>query len=208
MSAAQTPSSTLVGALWPARSHAVLRDIVLVAAGVALMTLSAKVQVPIPPVPVTLQTLALPVIAAAFGARLGLFTMLAYLALGFAGQPVFANTPPLPAGPLYFVGGTGGFLVAYPLAAWIIGLVAERAAGRSPLALFAGMLAGDLAIFALGFAWLAFFVPIADGAVGRGIGFAWDKAVLPFLLPDLVKLALAAALITAGSTLVTRLRRS
>ena len=208
MSAAQPPSSTLAGTLWPAHGHAILRDVVLVAAGVALMTLSAKVQVPIPPVPVTLQTLALPVIAAALGSRLGCIAMLAYLALGFAGQPVFANTPPLPAGPLYFVGGTGGFLVAYPLAAWIIGRVAERTAGRSPGLLFAGMVAGDLLIFALGFAWLAFFVPIADGAVGRGIGFAWDKAVLPFLLPDLVKLALAAALITAGSALVARLRRA
>jgi len=208
MSAADITPSTLAGALWPARGNAILRSVVLVAAGVAVMTLSAKVQVPIPPVPVTLQTLALPLIAAALGSRLGYITMLAYLALGFAGQPVFANTPPQVAGPLYFLGGTGGFLVAYPLAAWIIGLVAERTAGRSPAKLFAGMLVGDIVIFAFGFAWLAFFFQIADGAVGRGVAFAWDKAVLPFLLPDLVKLALAAALVTAGSSLAARLRRA
>jgi biotin transport system substrate-specific component len=206
MSAPQTQSSTLAGVLWPAGANALLRNAVLVAAGVGLMTLSAKVQVPIQPVPVTLQTLALPLIAAALGSRLGFVTMLAYIALGLAGQPVFANTPPQIPGPLYLFGGTGGFLVAYPFAAWIIGTVAERSGSRSLPKLFAGMVTADLLIFVCGFVWLAFFAQFADGAIGRGIGFTWDKAIVPFLLPDLVKLALAATLIVAGSALAARMR--
>ena len=206
MSTAQMQSSTLAATLWPVGTNALLRNAVLVAAGVGLMTLSAKVQVPIQPVPVTLQTLALPLIAAALGSRLGFVTMLAYLALGLAGQPVFANTPPQIPGPLYLFGGTGGFLVAYPFAAWIIGAMAERTGSRSLPKLFAGMVTADLLIFGCGFVWLAFFAHLADGVIGRGIDFTWEKAIVPFLLPDLVKLALAASLIIACSALVARLR--
>jgi len=206
MSSAQIQPTTLAAALWPSSANTLLRNVVLVAVGAGLMTLSAKVQVPIQPVPVTLQTLALPLIAAALGARLGAVTMLAYIALGLAGQPVFANTPPQIPGPLYLLGGTGGFLVAYPFAAWIIGTVAERTGSRSLVKLFAGMVTADLLIFVCGFVWLAFFAQLADGVIGRGIGFTWEKAILPFLLPDLVKLALAAALIVAGSALAARRR--
>jgi biotin transport system substrate-specific component len=206
MNSAQSDASTLAGAVWPARSHAAIRAVALVVAGVALMTLSAKVKVPIPPVPVTLQTLAVPLIAAALGARLGTATMIAYLAAGFAGMPVFTNTPPAAAGPLYLLGPTGGYLLAYPLAAWIVGALTEAGAGRSLVTLFGAMLLGGVVVFACGFLWLAFVAQLSTGAVGLGASAAWLGGVQPFLLPDLVKIALAAALIRAGWTVVEKIR--
>jgi biotin transport system substrate-specific component len=199
-------ASTLAGVVWPARANAILRMAALVVAGVALMTIAAKIKVPFPPVPVTLQTLAVPLIAAAFGARLGTATVLAYLIAGFAGLPVFTNTPPLAAGPFYFLGPTGGYLLAYPLAAWIVGSVAESGAGRSLPALFGAMLLGGAAVFACGFVWLAFVAQLASGGVGLGAKAAWLAGVQPFLLPDLVKIALAATLIRAGWAVVEKVR--
>ena len=111
----------------------------------------------------TLQTLAVPLIAAAFGARLGTVTVLAYLAAGFAGAPVFAATPPAVAGPAYFLGATGGYLIAYPIAAWIVGTVAERVGNRL-LPLFSAMFAADALVLTLGFVWLAFLAQLSSGA--------------------------------------------
>jgi biotin transport system substrate-specific component len=193
MSAAQSTTSTLAGALWPAKANPILRNILLVVAGVALLTLSAKVQVPFWPVPVTLQTLAVPLIAAAFGARLGTATVLAYLATGLV-LPVFASAG---FGPAYFAGPTAGYLVAYPIAAWIVGSVAERV-GNRVLPLFATMLAADVLVLALGFGWLAYFI--------QSIEKAWLGGVAPFLFADLVKVGLAAALIGLSWTGLKKLR--
>ncbi|MDQ0394626.1 biotin transporter BioY [Labrys monachus] len=202
MSVAQPTTSTLAAALWPAKANPALRAILLVLAGVALLTISAKVQVPFWPVPVTLQTLAVPLIGAAFGARLGGATVLAYLAAGFAGAPVFAGAA---AGPAYFLGTTGGYLIAYPIAAFIVGAVAERT-GNRVLPLFAAMVAADILVLALGFAWLAFLAQLASGGMGVGIERAWLGGVAPFLLADLVKMALGAALVGASWAGLTKLR--
>ena len=103
-----TESSTLAAALWP---QSMLRSVVLAILGAALLTLSAKIKVPFYPVPMTLQTLALAVLAASFGARLAVATVLLYLAEGLAGLPVFTNTPPAAAGLAYMIGPTGGCLL-------------------------------------------------------------------------------------------------
>jgi biotin transport system substrate-specific component len=194
MSAAQSTPSTLAGALWPAKASPILRTVLLVLAGVALLTISAKVQVPFWPVPVTLQTLAVPLIAAAFGARLGTSTVLAYLAAGFAGLPVFASAI---AGPAALVGPTAGYLAGYVIAAFIVGSVAERVGSRM-VPLFAAMIIGDLVVFGLGFAWLAFVL--------QSVAKAWTFGVVPFLLADAVKMALASALIGLGWTGLSKLR--
>jgi biotin transport system substrate-specific component len=206
MNAGRSNSPTLAGAIWPGDTNATLRAIVLVAAGVLLMTLSAKVRVPFVPVPVTLQTLALPLIAAAYGSRLGTVTIIGYLAAGIVGLPVFTNTPPLAAGPLYFLGTTGGYLAAYPLAAWIVGASSESGAGRSLFALFGAMLAGDVLILTVGYLWLAFAAHLASGGTGLGPEAAFQAGVLPFLLADLVKVGLAAALTRVSWGLLERLR--
>lgn len=184
----QTTAATpaLIGRL----ASSPVRRIALVAAGIGLITLGAKVQVPFWPVPMTLQTLALMVVFAASGMRLSLEIILGYLALGLAGAPVFAG--PI-AGAIYFTGPTAGFLLGFVAAAVIVGAAADRGLTRRPLALFSAMLAGDVAIFAMGFLWLGFLFTTSSGAtLGAGIAFA--KGVEPFILADLVKLVLATAL--------------
>ncbi len=172
-----------------------LAQLALLAAAVALMTLAAKTKMQIGPVPITLQTLVLPLIAATYGSRLGAAAMIAYLAAGLAGAPVFTNTPPAAPGPGYFLGPTGGYLLMYPVAAFIIGWIAERKAGRNLAILFAAMLAGDALIFAGGVVWLAFFAILSSGSPGMGLVKAWTVGAAPFLFADLVKQALAAGLV-------------
>ena len=201
------PARTLAAAIWPAEAGPALRSVALVLLGVILLTLSAKVRVPFYPVPVTLQTLAVPLVAAALGARLGTAAVVAYLFAGFVGLPVFTNTPPAVAGPLYFLGTTGGYLAAYPLAACIVGSVADADPKRSVVRLFGAMLIGDAIVMVAGFAWLAFAAQLSTGATGLGMSAAWSGGVAPFLFADLVKIALAAALIRAGWSAVEGLRR-
>jgi biotin transport system substrate-specific component len=198
MSAVRSTAPTLAAALWPATVNQALRGAALIALGVVVMTISAKVKVPFYPVPVTLQTLALPLIAAAYGARLGTAAVVAYLLAGFVGLPVFTNTPPASAGPFYFLGTTGGYLIAYPLAAWLIGSLAEADGGRSLPRLFGAMLVADVLVLFAGFAWLAYAAQLTNGTTGLGAAAAWSGGIAPFLLADLIKVALAAALIRAG----------
>ena len=171
---------------------------VLAVLGTLILWASAKIQVPFWPVPMTLQTLAVAGIAAACGLRLGLATILLYLAEGAIGLPVFAGTPERGLGLLYMMGPTGGYLLGYAAMAAIIGWAAERGALMRPLVLFAAMLAADALMLFLGFSWLACGVP------GIGAEKAFSAGVAPFLLGDLVKMALAAALVPAAGRLLRR----
>ncbi len=172
-----------------------IRRLALVAAGVGILTLSAKIQVPFWPVQMTLQTLALMVVFAASGMRLSLEIIFAYLAAGLAGLPVFAGAI---AGPLYFVGPTGGFLLGFVVAAALVGYAADRGLARKPLAMFGAMVAADIAIFALGFLWLGFLFTTSSGqTLGADVAFA--NGVKPFILADIVKVVLAAVFIAGIS---------
>jgi biotin transport system substrate-specific component len=200
MSPAQYDDQPLLSAVWPVRSNPALRGLALAVLGVIAMTVAAKVKVPYMPVPVTLQTLVLPLLAAAYGPRLGALTALAYLGAGLAGLPVFTNTPPAAPGPLYFLGATGGYLVAYPVAAWTIGWLAG---GRqsSLFRLIGAMVAGEAIVLVAGFLWLAFGAQIGGGS-GIGASVAFSAGIAPFLLPDLLKIALAACVLRACWALV------
>jgi len=195
--------AALAPTLLPARGDRTLQETALVLAGTALLVISAKISVPFYPVPMTLQTLAVMAIAAAYGLRLGTMTVVAYLAEGLVGLPVFTATPPAAAGPLYFLGPTGGFLVGFIALALIVGYAADRGWDRSFARLFGAMIAADVVVFILGFAWLALF---AQAGSHTGIGFAgaWTYGVMPFLLGDLLKIALAAALVPATWGLIAR----
>jgi len=131
-------------------------------------------------------------------------TVLLYLLEGFFGLPVFANTPPGVAGPAYFFGTTGGFLIGFLALAFIVGYAADRGRDRSIPKLFAAMIVADAVVFALGFTWLAWFAHLASGATGIGPASAWTNGVQGFLLADLLKIALAALAIPASWTLVER----
>ncbi|HZP19428.1 MAG TPA: biotin transporter BioY [Bauldia sp.] len=208
----QPTALALAPALWPERVSRALQVVLLVLAGTALLTVSAKVKVWQEPVPITLQTLAVMLISAAYGSRLAVATVLAYLLEGALGLPVFTNTPPMIAGPAYFLGTTGGFLVGFIPLAFIVGYAADRGWDRSAVKLFGAMVAADIVVFAIGLAWLAWGTPLSPGLAkllgaaagthGTGIAFAWAKGVAPFVVADLLKIALAAALVPASWALI------
>jgi biotin transport system substrate-specific component len=187
----------LATALWPNRSEGfagILRATVLIVAGTALLTLSAKIKLPLPYVPMTLQTLVVLLIGAAYGWRLGVATVIAYLAEGAAGLPVFAG----PVGGLApLTGPTAGYLFGFVAAAFITGWLSERGWDRSVPRLFIAMGIGHIIILAAGFAWLAFGVKL-------GVEKAWLVGVLPFLAASAVKNALGAGLIPAIRRVVER----
>ena len=151
--------------------------------GVCLLTLSAKVQVPFWPVPMTMQTLVVLMLGMTYGPRLGAGTVLAYLLVGAAGLPVFAGTPERGIGLAYMMGPTGGFLMGFVLAAWITGALAERGWDRSVPWCAAAMLAGTVVIFVLG---LAALIPIT------GLSRAIETGLVPFLASSALKIALGA----------------
>lgn len=159
------------------------RQVMITIAAAALIALAAKIQVPFWPVPITLHTLAVFLIAALLGPRMGLAAMTAYLSAGLAGLPVFSGSPERGIGLAYAMGPTGGYLLGYLASAWVVGRLAQ---GRGPLAAAGAMLAGLAVVYAAGLAWLAGFVP-ANQLLAAGL--------LPFLAGDLAKIVLATALI-------------
>ena len=180
------------------------QDVVLVLAGTALIAIAAKIKVPFHPVPTTLQTLAIMMIAASYGYRLGVITVIAYLGEGLLGLPVFTNTPPAAAGPLYFLGPTGGYLIGFVVLAMVVGYAADRGWDRSVVRLFLAILAGQVLLFALGFSWLAWFAQLSSGATGLGVGQAFAGGVAPFVWAGLLKAVLAASLVPAAWSLLKR----
>jgi biotin transport system substrate-specific component len=189
-----SPMISFVDALWPVRGASrLLRAAVLAVLGSALLTLSAKVQVPFYPVPMTMQTLVVLLVGMAFGARLGVATVALYLAEGAVGLPVFAGTPEKGIGLAYMLGPTGGYLLGFVLAAAVAGWLVERRRDAAGLAL--AVVAGSLAIYASGVLWLASLV---------GLGKALELGLLPFLWGDLLKAGLAFALALGGAAMVRR----
>ena len=187
--------STLVGLLWPSRDDArfaALRAIVLMVVGTALLTVSAKVQVPLPFVPMTLQTLVVLMIGATYGWRLGGATVALYLAEGAMGMPVFAGPT---AGLGYLMGPTGGFLFGFVAAALVMGFMAERGWDRSLLRVALMMTLGHAVILFAGFCWLSVLLPVAK---------AWSVGIVPFIAATFVKTALAVALMQAAWSITRR----
>jgi len=183
-------ASTLLEQVLPAHQAGKatwLRNTLAVIAGSMLLTLSAKAAIPFFPVPMTLQTLVVLALGMALGPRLGAAAVIAYLAQGAVGLPVFAGTPEKGIGLAYMLGTTGGYLVGFVLAAFATGYLAERRWDRSVLTTIAAMVIGNAIIYACGLAWLGTIV-------------GWDKPVLawgmtPFLLGDLAKVLIAAAVL-------------
>lgn len=199
-----TTSTTLVGALWPSeRVNTLLRNVILALVGTALLTVSAKIQVPFWPVPMTMQTFAVLVIGMAYGWRLGAATVLLYLVQGAAGLPVFAAG----GGIAYFAGPTGGYLAGFLLAAALVGGLAERGWDRSVLPTVAAMLLGTVVIFCFGVAWLTIFLANAKAlSLDAAFAAALANGVTPFLAGAAAKIALAAAVLPFAWSLVKRFR--
>ncbi|RYE10569.1 MAG: biotin transporter BioY [Hyphomicrobiales bacterium] len=194
-----TTPNTILGALEPkSQTSRLVSNLATVLLGTVLITLAAKVNVPTWPVPVTLQGFAIAALAAAFGWRIGVATVVAYLLEGAAGLPVFATG----GGMAYLVGPTGGFLLGFVPMAYIIGKAADLGASGKAGALFAAMLIGDALLFALGFLWL---LALGSGAAWIDqtdiVGSAFAKAVQPFIVWDVIKMLFAALTVTGIWTL-------
>ena len=188
---------TFIGAIWPGEAGRGLRLAVLALAGSVALTVSAKLQVPFYPVPMTMQSLVVLLLGMAFGWRLGTATVLLYLAEGLAGLPVFAGTPEKGIGLAYMMGPTGGYLVGFVFAAALLGWLAERGWDRSLWRTALALSLGHALLFVPGIAWLAVFV-------------GWPKAVAlgltPFLWGSVVKTALGVALVPAAWAVFSRRR--
>ena len=168
---------------------------------VGLTAAAAQFTLPLPftAVPFTLTPLVVMLTGAALGSRLGFLTQALYLLAGVAGLAVFTPSATLPPGALRLIGPTGGYLWAYPIAAFVTGWLAERGWDRRYLTSLASMLAGLAIIFAGGVSWLAIAIaPTFPAALTAGF--------LPFILADIVKAAVAAAILPAAWTLLGRER--
>ena len=165
--------------------------------GTLVLTLSAKTKVVLGPVDMSLQTLAIFLIAASFGMRLGVATLLLYMAQGAMGFPVFQSTPEKGIGIAYMLGSTGGFLVGFVVMAAIVGWAADRFWDRNPFKLLGAMLVAEVVMMAMGYSWLAMLI---------GAEKAWQFGVAPFIVPDLIKVVLASALVPAVWSLLPKHR--
>jgi biotin transport system substrate-specific component len=186
---------TLAAVLWPEHAASRARFAAFAMIGTLALVLSSKIEVPFQPVPMTLQTLAVMILGAAYGARLAAATVALYLLEGVVGLPVFAGVS---AGPAVLMGPTGGYLLGFLVAASFIGFLAERGWDRSTLRLLAAMTIGHAIIFAFGYSWLASFV---------GAEKAWTFGVAPFYAATVVKTLLAWALVAACWRIAVALRK-
>lgn len=169
----------------------------MVVAAVALLTLSAKVQIPLWPVPMTMQTYVVLVLAMGLGTRLALVSVATYVALGAAGLPVFAGTPAHGLGVAYMLGPTGGYLAGFVVATIACGQLAFRGWDRHIGRSLAAMLLGHAIIFGFGVAWLS---------VAIGIERAISVGVTPFIAGTIVKVVMGAVSLPCAWTALRRTR--
>ncbi|MEO0760263.1 MAG: biotin transporter BioY [Pseudomonadota bacterium] len=186
MTVPATRSVLAEAALLRAEETPLLRQTFLLALGVVALIVAAKLRVPFWPVPMTMQTFAVLAIGAAYGARLGGLTLLAYLAIGALGFDVFTSSSAENAGLAYMAGPTGGYLLGFLLASIAIGVLARRGWDRRPVLMAGAMLVGQVLIFAPGLLWLGHLFAEANG-------WAWvlNVGLVNFLPAEVLKLALA-----------------
>ena len=197
-----TTKNTILSQFMPeASTQRLVVNIATVIAGSLVLALAANVKVPIQPVVINFTTLAVALLAAGFGWRIGVATVALYIAEGLSGLPFFANG----GGWGYVFSPSFGFIVGYLPMAYIIGRAADSGASRKPLHLFGWMLLADAVVFVFGFAWLmavANMILQSGGtlpkwlASGDLLTVAWNGAVQPFIVWDILKMAFAALTVT------------
>jgi biotin transport system substrate-specific component len=177
---------TLSARLFP-RLHPLARDLMLIVTGSLLVALlaQAKFALPFTPVPLTGQTLGVLLVGALLGSKRGAIALALYATEGTLGLPFFAGGG---AGPAHLLGATGGYLLGFVAAAFVVGLLCERGLERNLRTAILPFIAGSLVIYACGAAWLAAFI---------GVQKALALGVLPFIVGDVLKALLAALLLPA-----------
>ena len=169
-------------------------DMLLVIGASALIAIAAQIAIPLPftPVPLTLQPLAVIFVGVALGATRGAAAAALYLLEGFSGMPVFAQGH---GGAAWLLGATAGYLYSYPFAAWVAGFVSQRGWGSSIVRSITGMLLALGVIYLGGWSWLA---ALTDSRT------AFAAGVAPFVVADIVKVAIGAALLPTAQRLISR----
>tara|TARA_Y100001970_G_C14201125_1_gene841142 strand:+ start:1346 stop:1936 length:591 start_codon:yes stop_codon:yes gene_type:complete len=177
----------LINRIFPTQGASTyIKNIILVIFGTLLLAVSAKVQVPFWPVPMTMQTFVVFLIGMSYGWRLALFTLLAYLLEGAIGLPVFAKG----GGLAYLLGPTAGYLYGMLFASIIIGILSQKGFSNSYFLCLIALIIGSIIIFTLGVGFLGSIIGY-DKAISAGL--------MPFIPSELFKIALAVALIPSLS---------
>ena len=193
----QVRALTMMDAVFPRATLA--RDLLLISGFGAVTALSAQIAFYIGPVPITGQTFAVLLAGALLGSKRGALSQLTYLGLGVMGAPIFAGWM---GGPAVLMGPTGGYLIGFVPAAFVVGLLAERGWDRRTWSMALAMLIGNSVIYVFGLSWLSIWL-------GH---FASKSSVLatglyPFIPGDLVKVVLAAVALPSGWALLNRFGR-
>jgi biotin transporter BioY len=192
-------NATYAGLLRPSKkAYAGLYDVALIIGGSLFIAVSSRLKIflPFSPVPITGQTFAVLMIGALSGAWRGSLSVLLYIIMGMTGLSVFA----LGGGFLVLLGPTGGYLVGFIAAAYITGLLAERGWDRRFETTILAMAFGNMAIYAFGLLWLCCLMGVSRTVLVMGL--------YPFIIGDLLKIALAAVLLPSGWKLLNRPRET
>ena len=198
------PGTTLADYLVPARESRrlnLLRNAALIVGFSLFVALCSHIAIPLPgmPVPITLQTLGVLLTGAALGSKRGGLALLLYLAEGAIGLPVFAPVVGSPGGFLALLSFTGGYLWAFPIAAFVVGWLCERGLDRSLFTSALAMLPGSVIIYVLGSLQLGLVLHLS-------VSLAIAYGITPFLIGDLLKLIVAALLLPTAWALVRRVK--
>lgn len=169
-------------------ARGIVMDVVLVSAGAALTAIAAQVVIPLWPVPITGQTLAVLLVGSTLGALRGSLSMLLYAILGIAGLPVFASAS---SGAAVMLGPDGGYIIGFIFAAAFTGWIAQRSWDRKILRSILAFLGGTVVTFAVGLPWLAF-------ALGLTVEQTLAGGLYPFIIGGIVKTVAAAGIMTLG----------
>ena len=189
---ATTPTRMVLSeAIFPSEGTALwIKRAVLVVLGIAALAIAAKIRVPFWPVPITMQTFVVLTVGTAYGMRLGVVTLLGYLLVGALGFDIFTSSSAENYGLAYMMGGTGGYLVGFVLAAAVLGWLAREGWDRSIVKMAAALLIGNAIIYVPGILWLGYLY-----AETKGWATVLDWGLWPFLAGDALKLALAALIL-------------
>lgn len=179
-------------------SKSLTTDILLVTGGTALTAAAAQVTIPMFPVPMTGQTFAVLLVAATLGLSRAAVSMVLYVLVGSLGAPIFAGAA---SG---FFGATTGYLIGFVAAAVVVGYLAEKGWDRTPLKVAASFALGSLVIYAFGVSWLSIYL----GSVGVPNDFVTSLTLgmIPFLIGDALKAALAAALLPSAWAAIKKIK--
>lgn len=186
------------------RNRAFIYDLVLISVSAALITICSWISIPLGPVPFTLQTLGILAVMLTVGGRRGTIAILVYLALGAVGVPVFAG---FKGGIMSFVGPTGGFLIGFVIAALVYWLLEKlflkklmTTTVRTWIFGLLGFLVFEIVMYIVGVIWFMTVYAAQTGPVGLMTVLGW--CVIPFIIPDLVKMAVALIIGERASKLI------